>query len=227
LIKGNHDDKNLTTTGEKEFFDFVAYQMKIRIGKRAVYLNHYPFLCYAGTYREPKDQVWALHGHIHLGPNSLSGLDVPRMEYLLPTQYDVGVDMNDFAPISWEEVKKKSEFAIKRWINSQMVMRSCLVVLIGEETWMRDWVEYEIRKAYELEKGIVGIYIHNLKDKYGNQTEKGLNPFDYINTINGEPLSKYVRAFDSRYATSSNVYRDINDNLSNLIEEAIENAGYY
>ena len=132
-----------------------------------------------------------------------------------------------FSDNDWEEVKKKSEFAIKRWINSQMEMRSCLVVLIGEETWMRDWVEYEIRKAYELEKGIVGIYIHNLKDKYGNQTEKGLNPFDYINTINGEPLSKYVRAFDPRYATSSNVYRDINDNLSNLIEEAIENAGYY
>lgn len=117
LIKGNHDDKNLTTTGEKEFFDFVAYQMKIRIGKRAVYLNHYPFLCYAGTYREPKDQVWALHGHIHLGPNSLSGLDVPRMEYLLPTQYDVGVDMNDFAPISWEEVKKKIEFQVENNVN--------------------------------------------------------------------------------------------------------------
>ena len=117
LIKGNHDDKNLTTTGEKEFFDFVAYQMKIRIGNRAVYLNHYPFLCYAGTYREPKDQVWALHGHIHLGPNSLSGLDVPRMEYLLPTQYDVGVDMNDFAPISWEEVKKKIEFQVENNVN--------------------------------------------------------------------------------------------------------------
>ena len=117
LIKGNHDDKNLTTTGEKEFFDFVAYQMKIRIGNRAVYLNHYPFLCYAGTYRDPKDQVWALHGHIHLGPNSLSGLDVPRMEYLLPTQYDVGVDMNDFAPISWEEVKKKIEFQVENNVN--------------------------------------------------------------------------------------------------------------
>ena len=117
LIKGNHDDKNLTTTGEKEFFDFVSYQMKIRIGKRAVYLNHYPFLCYAGTYREPKDQVWALHGHIHLGPNSLGGLDVPRMEYLLPTQYDVGVDMNDFAPISWEELKKKIEFQVENNVN--------------------------------------------------------------------------------------------------------------
>ena len=117
LIKGNHDDKNLTSTGEKEFFDFVAYQMKIRIGKRAVYLNHYPFLCYAGTYREPKDQVWALHGHIHLGPNSLAGLDVPRMEYLLPTQYDVGVDMNDFTPISWEEVKKKIEFQVENNVN--------------------------------------------------------------------------------------------------------------
>ena len=85
LIKGNHDEKNLTSTGEKELFDYVTYQMRIRIEGRAVYLNHYPFLCYAGIYREPKDQVWALHGHIHLGPNSLEGKDIPRMQYLYPT----------------------------------------------------------------------------------------------------------------------------------------------
>lgn len=117
LIKGNHDDKNLSPSAEKEFFDYVTYQMKIRIENRAVYLNHYPFLCYAGVYREPEDQVWALHGHIHLGPTSLGGLDVPRMEYLLPTQYDVGVDMNNYTPISWKELKEKIEKQVKNNIN--------------------------------------------------------------------------------------------------------------
>jgi len=126
LIKGNHDDKNLAPTGEKEFFDYVTYQMKIRIGERTVYLNHYPFLCYAGTYRSPEDQVWALHGHIHLGPNSLEGRDIPRMNFLLPTQYDVGVDMNNYTPISWKDVKNKIEYQVENNIN-------CFNVLMKEK----------------------------------------------------------------------------------------------
>lgn len=36
---------------------------------------------------------------------------------------------------------------------------SCLVVLIGSTTSTRKWVKYEIQKAYELNKGIVGIYV--------------------------------------------------------------------
>ena len=119
LITGNHDFKNGPKTDEvlNELFDYTAQQMRIKVENRAVYLNHYPFLCYSGIYREPKDQVWALHGHVHLGPNSLKGLDVPRMEYLYPTQYDVGVDMNNYAPISWKELKEKIEFQVENNVN--------------------------------------------------------------------------------------------------------------
>ena len=117
LVIGNHDLRNLTETAKKELFEYTTQQMYLRIEGRPVYLNHYPFLCYAGIYREPKDQVWALHGHIHLGPNSLEGKDVPRMQYLFPTQYDVGVDMNNYTPISWKEVKEKIEHQVENNIN--------------------------------------------------------------------------------------------------------------
>ena len=70
-----------------------------------------------------------------------------------------------FSDNDWEEIKYKSDAKIKEWIDSQLSMRSCLVVLIGSTTSTRKWVKYEIKKAYELNKGIVGIYIHNLKDK--------------------------------------------------------------
>ena len=52
---------------------------------------------------------------------------------------------------------------IESWIDNQMAKRSCVVVLIGENTAGRKWINYEIKKAIELDKGIVGIYIHNLK----------------------------------------------------------------
>ena len=70
-----------------------------------------------------------------------------------------------FSDNDWEKVKG-SEQAIKRWINSQLKMRSCLIVLIGETTFTRPWVDYEIQKAYELGKGIVGVYVHKLKREF-------------------------------------------------------------
>ena len=119
LILGNHDFKNGPKTGDAldELFDYTTQQMYIRIEGKQLFLNHFPFLCYSGVYREPEDQTWALHGHVHLGPDSLGGLDVPRMKYLFPAQYDVGVDMNNYTPISWKELKEKIEFQIKNNVN--------------------------------------------------------------------------------------------------------------
>ena len=106
LIKGNHDEKNLTSSAAQELFDHVSYQMKIRIEGRAVYLNHYPFLCYGGTYRDANGLVYQAFGHVHSGPGA-KGLDVDRLGVLFPTQYDVGVDNNNYEPISWAEFNEK------------------------------------------------------------------------------------------------------------------------
>lgn len=133
-----------------------------------------------------------------------------------------------FSDNDWEEVKEKTDAKIKEWIDAQMAKRSCLVVLIGATTSGRKWINYEIEKAYELNKGIVGIYIHNLKDSDGNQTSKGSNPFYqiYIGDQN-ERLSKYVTCFDSAYKSSKYVYDDISENIEQLIEDAIANKDNY
>lgn len=84
LIIGNHDRKNLRQ-GYMSFFDMVVPQLQIEIEDTSIYLNHYPFLCYGGSYRG----VWQLFGHVHSGPGA-DGLDISRLRVLLPTQYDVG-----------------------------------------------------------------------------------------------------------------------------------------
>src|SRR5574344_735201 len=136
-------------------------------------------------------------------------------------------DTSTFSDNDWEEVRSKSDESIKCWIDAEMEKRSCIVVLVGEKTSTRKWVKYEIEKAYKLKKGIVGIYIHNLKDKDGNQATKGANPFYTVYTDSGERLSKYVTCFDSVYTTSTYVYDDIKDNIEELIEYAIEHSGTY
>ena len=117
------DEKNLTTTGAQELFEHVAYQMKIKIEGRSIYLNHNPFLCYGGTYRDPKGLVYQCHGHVHLSKTNPNGLDVERvLKYEFPTQYDVGVDFNDYTPISWLELNFKIQSQIRENENMRMWM---------------------------------------------------------------------------------------------------------
>lgn len=104
LILGNHDMKQIKQ-GFMGRFVHVTQQMTIRVGGQPIVLNHNPFLCYGGSYRN----VWQLFGHVHSGPLSHQGKDLPRLGDLFPRQYDVGVDNNDFHPVSFGEVKEKIE----------------------------------------------------------------------------------------------------------------------
>lgn len=132
-----------------------------------------------------------------------------------------------FSDNDWEEVKKKTDARIKEWIDDQLAKRSCLLVLIGANTSGRKWITYEIEKAYELGKGIVGIYIHNLKNEDGKQATKGSNPFYNILNKDGKRLSTFVIDYDPPYSTSTYVYDDIEANIEKLIEDAIECRGTY
>jgi calcineurin-like phosphoesterase family protein len=104
LILGNHDTSRYPGDKVMDLFEDVQSQMLIKIDNRYVYLNHYPFLCYGGTYRSLKDSVWQLFGHVHSSPNS-SGKDFERLVNLFPYQYDVGVDNNNYIPVEWNEIK--------------------------------------------------------------------------------------------------------------------------
>lgn len=89
-----------------DLFDGVEQQMIVKIDKRFVYLNHYPYLCYGGSWRDPKSAVWQLFGHVHSSPISKINADTGRLFNLFPYQYDVGVDNNNYTPVSWERVKE-------------------------------------------------------------------------------------------------------------------------
>ena len=120
----------------------------------------------------------------------------------------------------WEDVTQGGDAAIRKWIDSQLKGRSCAVVLIGSNAAGRKWIKYEIRKAWNDEKGLLGIYIHGLKNRDGEQSSKGRNPFDDF-TVSKEKLSTIVKAYDPPYKISTNVYDHIKDNIADWVEEAI------
>ncbi len=119
----------------------------------------------------------------------------------------------------WETVKKGGDGAIEKWIEDNMKYRSCVVVLVGSETANRKWVKHEIKKAWSEGKGVVGIYIHNLKCPQNGTCSIGTNPFDQF-TVNGVKMSSLVKCYNPK---STDAYNDIKSNIENWIEEAINN----
>lgn len=112
LIMGNHDFKNLNESVVPYFME-VTQQMRIYIDGWTIYLNHFPFLCFGGSYNLDR-KIGQLFGHVH--SNDMQDRpDMKRMEYLFPTQYDVGVDNNGYSPISWKQVKKIFERNIEKY----------------------------------------------------------------------------------------------------------------
>lgn len=128
----------------------------------------------------------------------------------------------------WETIKRGGDAAIQRWINSQVEGRSCGIVLIGSGTAGRKWINYEIEKCWNDGKGLLGIYIHRLKNRDGQQCAKGINPFDSFTLKKGAVrLSSVVAAYDPPFLESTNVYNYIKSNLETWIESAIKTRANY
>lgn len=122
----------------------------------------------------------------------------------------------------WEAVTKGGDKVIEEWIADQMDGRSCVVVLIGSGTANRKWINHEIVKAWNNGKGLLGIYVHNLKSSEGVTCKKGANPFDYVTLkSSGAKLSTMVKTYDPPGCSSTDVYAHIKTNLESWIEAAI------
>ena len=138
---------------------------------------------------------------------------------------NMGVTEHD-EPVSdnaWENVKRGGDAAIQRWIDGQMSTRSCVIVLIASNTSSRKWVDYEIRKAWNDKKGLLGIYIHRLLNQDSQTVAKGTDPFANVRLQNGRTLAQYVAAYDPPYVNSRDVYAYIRNNLEVWVENALSN----
>lgn len=121
----------------------------------------------------------------------------------------------------WETVKRGGDAAIKKWIAGQMYGRSCTVVLVGNGTANRKWINHEIVESWNEGMGLVGIRIHGLKDSAGNIASIGGNPFDHLTFKSGKKLSEVVKCYSPAGATSQERYDWIKRNLSAAVEQAV------
>jgi hypothetical protein len=123
----------------------------------------------------------------------------------------------------WETITRGGDPAIQKWIADQMYGKSCTVVLVGSNTANRKWINYEIVKAWDDRMGVVGIYIHGLKNLDGEISIKGNNPFDYItHGPTKKKLSSIVKCYNPAGENSKERYAWISKYLADAVEEAIK-----
>ena len=122
----------------------------------------------------------------------------------------------------WEKIASTGDEEIKKWIKEQMKYRSCTIVLVGNKTSNRKWINYEIVQSWNAGMGMVGIHIHGLKNNDGDTSEKGENPFDYITHGDTQKkLSAIVKCYNPAGTNSKEVYDLISKYISDAVEEAI------
>lgn len=131
---------------------------------------------------------------------------------------------------SWESIKRKGEKPVTDWIDRQLSGTGVTVVLIGEKTSERRYVRYEIEESHHRGNGLLGIYIHKVKDQYGGQTYKGRNPFSHMSATVEEPswvffTEKKRKRLSALYPCYDWVDDSGYANLTGWVEEAAQRAG--
>lgn len=88
---------------------------------------------------------------------------------------------------AWEKVQRKGDAAVKAWIDKEMIGTGVTVVLIGQLTATRPYVQYEIQQSIKKRKGLLGIYIHKIKIPNRERCRKGHNPLHDFTVLRDHP----------------------------------------
>jgi len=103
--------------------------------------------------------------------------DIFRANQVRNANVVVGTDVAGFFDHSeYESAKKVGPDAIRRMILRHLDNTSVTVVLIGNQTASRPWVQFEIAESVKRKNGFLGIYINHLVDHAGRASYPGPLP---------------------------------------------------
>lgn len=120
----------------------------------------------------------------------------------------------------WEAVKQRGDAAVETWIAEKMSYKSAVVVLVGAQTAGRKWVSYEISKAWQDKRPLVGIRINGLAPLNQNPDSAGADPFQQIRFQGGGTIGDYVTLHTPYGSTSKEIYASISANLTSWVNGA-------
>lgn len=107
LILGNHDIAWIKNIKTDEYFVSVSPMIEIMDGDMLITLCHYPML----SWHKMARGALLIHGHIHNNMKSNHTFTILRNM----NAYNAGVDVNEFAPVTLEQLKINKEKFYKEY----------------------------------------------------------------------------------------------------------------
>jgi len=94
------------------------------------------------------------------------GKDDEHVQSLKARLKSAGYDVRNFSVDSTnhKDGRRPSDEVVKRLLRMRINWSSTFICLIGPKTHTRAWVDYEIQKAVEKGKKIIGVYTHGSKE---------------------------------------------------------------
>lgn len=115
---------------------------------------------------------------------------------------DSALNRSFFDSSLWESKKLEGPDAVKRLIREGVNYTSAVCVLIGSDTWSRQWVRYEIARAVVDQKGLLAVHINNLTHHQSRTTHAlGRNPLDYMGIFTSRD-GKFL-LYEKRFVTTN------------------------
>ena len=100
LIAGNHDSTWIKREECQKYFEEIVPSLEVHLNGHPITMCHYPMLEWRSSREESKRKLgYLIHGHIH---NRIA--DEYRQLFLQFSALNAGVDVNDFAPVTFDEL---------------------------------------------------------------------------------------------------------------------------
>ncbi|WP_027505397.1 TIR domain-containing protein [Rhodococcus sp. UNC23MFCrub1.1] len=121
----------------------------------------------------------------------------------------------------WESVRRRGPEAIETWIDDQMRYKRAVIVLVGQQTSTRPWVKYEIIKAWNDRRPMVGVRIHGLSSM-GTSDSIGADPFVAAGIGAGRiPLFDPTRRDGAGRIDTQATYAQVRSNIGSWAERGV------
>jgi hypothetical protein len=132
--------------------------------------------------------------HLFISHHSKDDAEINKLTNLLNSKgYDIrnsSIRLNKDNQRRMDE-KRVSEEAIRRVLRMKISWAGSVVVLIGKDTHSRPWVNWEIEKANEQGKRIVGVYVRG-----GTEADVPPGLEKYASAIVGWNADSIISAID-------------------------------
>lgn len=104
LIAGNHDSTWIKREECQKYFDDIVPYLEVHLNGHPITMCHYPMLEWRSSRKESKRKLgYLIHGHIH---NRIA--DQYRQLFLQFNALNAGVDINGYAPVTFDELLKNN-----------------------------------------------------------------------------------------------------------------------